>query len=54
MVNQQAFRMKRAVWNKDLLEEMAYFPFSTYKDQVDSGAGAFTILATPVQRIGAW
>lgn len=53
MVNQEAFSMARADWNHTLLEEMRYFPFSTYKDQVDAGAGAFTILAAPVRRVGA-
>lgn len=47
------FNMKAAEWNTDLLEEMRYFPFSRYKDQVDAGAGAFTILATPTRRVGA-
>lgn len=47
------FRMRRAEWNTDLLEELKYFPFGTYKDQVDAGAGAFAILARPVVRVGA-
>jgi len=29
-------------WNKAFIEEHRYFPFSKYKDQVDSAAGGFT------------
>ena len=53
MVNAEAFKMKRADWNTELLEEMKFFPYSTYKDQVDAGAGAYTILANPAKRVGA-
>lgn len=53
MVNAGAFKVKSAEWTKDLLDEMKYFPFSKYKDQVDAGAGAFTILAKPTVRVGA-
>ena len=52
MVNNGAFRMQTAPWNATLLDEMRYFPLSTYKDQVDAGAGAFTILANPARRVG--
>lgn len=31
-------------WHHDLIEEYRNFPFSTYKDQVDSGSGAFNTL----------
>jgi len=53
MVNAEAFRMKIADWNTDLIDEMKYFPYSTYKDQVDAGAGAYNILANPVRKVGA-
>jgi len=36
-------------WNHDFIEEHRYFPFSTYKDQVDAAAAAFNILA--VQKV---
>lgn len=52
-VNASAFRMKRADWNKELIDELKFFPHSTYKDQVDSGAGAYTVLAKAVRRVGA-
>ena len=32
-------------WNHLFIEELRYFPFSTYKDQVDAGSGAFNKLA---------
>ena len=53
MVNAEAFKMKAAPWNRDLLDELKFFPYSTYKDQVDAGAGAYTILANPVKKVGA-
>jgi predicted phage terminase large subunit-like protein len=31
-------------WNQSLIDEYRLFPFSTYKDQVDAGSGAFNIL----------
>jgi len=33
-----------AKWNKDYLEELQYFPFGTYDDQVDASAGAFRLV----------
>jgi len=53
LVNIGAFRLRRAEWNAALVDELRYFPYSTYKDQVDAGAGAFTILARPARRVGA-
>lgn len=32
-------------WNHDFIEEHRYFPFGTYKDQVDAAAAAFNKLA---------
>jgi predicted phage terminase large subunit-like protein len=53
MVNVGAFKMLAAGWNQEFIDELRYFPFSKYKDQTDAGAGAYTILATPVRRVGA-
>ena len=53
LVNMGEFKMKFADWNTALIEEMRFFPRSRYKDQVDAGAGAFTILANPARRVGA-
>ena len=52
MVNVGAFYMREADWNDALKDEMRFFPFSTYKDQVDAGAGAYTILANPARKVG--
>lgn len=43
-VNNGGFRMLKAPWNRDFIEEHRFFPFSTYKDQVDAAAGAFNKL----------
>ena len=39
-------------WNKEYTEEMRFFPFSTYMDQIDASAGAFTVITTPEVRCG--
>lgn len=53
LVNAGAFRMAPGDWNDAFIEELRYFPFGTYKDQVDAGSVAFTILAKPSRRVGA-
>lgn len=53
MINAEAFKMKIAEWNSTLLDELKHFPHSKYKDQIDAGAGSYTILATPVKKVGA-
>lgn len=40
-VNNGNVRLLRAEWNKDFVHEFEYFPFGTYKDQVDATSGAF-------------
>lgn len=42
-----------APWNAEYIEELRYFPRSTYKDQVDASSGAFTMLTKPRIMIGA-
>ena len=39
-------------WNHDYLEEMRFFPFSTYMDQIDGSSGCFTIITDPPKRVG--
>jgi len=46
--------MVKANWNNPLIDEMALFPNSIYKDQVDAGSGAFSLLTQPVRRVGGW
>ena len=43
-VNAYNVFMVRGDWNKPLLDELGYFPYSTYKDQADSASGAFKLL----------
>ncbi len=44
-----------AFWNRQFIEEHKFFPFSTYKDQVDAAAMAFTTLCGNMSiRIGGW
>ena len=40
-VNVGNVRLLVADWNQAYIEELRFFPFSTYKDQVDASSGAF-------------
>lgn len=51
-VNSGSVYMVESFWNKDYLEELKYFPFSTYKDQVDASSGCLTVLLSGLRRIG--
>ena len=44
-VNNGNVILLRGDWNHDFIEEHRFFPFSTYKDQVDAASGAFSKLA---------
>ena len=52
-VNSNNVFLKRADWNSDYLEELRFFPASTYKDQVDASSGAFNLLCAKKKRVGA-
>jgi len=43
-VNNGNIILLKGDWNHDFVEEHKYFPFGTYKDQVDAAAGAFNKL----------
>jgi len=43
-VNNGNVMLVKADWNQAFVEEHRFFPFSTYKDQVDAAAGAFNHL----------
>lgn len=43
----------RGEWIQDYLDEMMFFPFSKFKDQIDASSGCFTILTMPMVRVGA-
>lgn len=39
-------------WHGEYVEEMKFFPYSTYKDQIDASSGGFALLARPRRRVG--
>jgi predicted phage terminase large subunit-like protein len=43
-VNNGNVLLLRGEWNHDYVEEFRFFPFSTYKDQVDASSGGFSKL----------
>jgi len=43
-VNEGNVMLLKGEWNYEYIEEHRFFPFSTYKDQVDASSGAFTKL----------
>lgn len=43
-VNNGDFLLLYGAWNYEFLEEHRFFPYSTYKDQVDASSGAFNKL----------
>lgn len=51
-VNAGNVSMQAGLWNAPLIEEMKFFPHSTYKDQVDACSGAFTLLSRPIIVLG--
>jgi predicted phage terminase large subunit-like protein len=53
-VNAKNVYLVRAGWNEAYIEEMKYFPHSTYKDQIDASSGAFALLTAPVLVAGAF
>jgi len=52
-VNGENVFMAPGPWNKAYIEELQYFPNSTYKDQVDASSGAFSFLR-PKRRKGVF
>jgi len=53
-VNGGTVFLKRGPWNAEYVEELRYFPRSTYKDQVDASSGAFAMLSRIKLRVGAF
>lgn len=45
-VNNGNVLLLQADWNHDYIEEFRFFPYGTYKDQVDASSGAFNQLAS--------
>lgn len=52
-VNHGNVYMVEGDWNQPLLDEMMFFPYSKYKDQIDALSGAFTVLTIRTRRAGA-
>jgi predicted phage terminase large subunit-like protein len=52
--NNYNFRLLEGPWNSIYLDEMEYFPFSTYMDQGDATSGAFAALTRPRVTIGCF
>jgi len=46
--------LQNAHWAKDYIDELQFFPVSTYMDQVDASSGAFNYLAKFRGRVGAF
>jgi len=46
--------LQNAHWAKDYIDEMTFFPLSTFKDQIDASSGAFNYLAKFRGRVGAF
>lgn len=51
-VNAGNVMLAPGLWNRVYLEELQFFPFSKFKDQVDASSGAFTILSKPRTSVG--
>ncbi len=52
-VNSGNVKMVVGEWNRAYLNELQFFPYSTYKDQVDASSGAFLIVARARMFVGA-
>lgn len=51
-VNSGNVYMLEADWNETYIDELKFFPVSTYKDQVDASSGCFSVLLKGLRRIG--
>lgn len=45
-VNEGNVLLLKGEWNQPFIEEHRYFPYGTFKDQVDAGGGAFSKITT--------
>jgi predicted phage terminase large subunit-like protein len=52
-VNDGNVSLAPGMWVVDYVDELRYFPESTYKDQVDASSGAFKLLVHKRRRVGA-
>jgi predicted phage terminase large subunit-like protein len=52
-VNSGNVIMVAAQWNAAYIDELTFFPDSTYRDQADATSGAFNLLARKRRKAGA-
>lgn len=52
-VNYGNVMLLRADWNNEYINELRFFPFAKYKDQVDASSGAFSKL-TEKRKVKSW
>jgi predicted phage terminase large subunit-like protein len=52
-VNNRNVFMVEGEWNQDYIDELKFFPLSTYKDQVDASSGGFKLLTKGKKKVGA-
>lgn len=53
-VNIGNVRLVEAPWNHIYIEEMKYFPYSAFKDQIDASSGAFQTIFKLRKKVGAF
>jgi predicted phage terminase large subunit-like protein len=53
-VNAGNVHILEAPWNKEYIDEMKHFPHSRFKDQIDSSAGAFSLIFQLRRRVGSF
>ncbi len=51
-VNGGNVSIKAGLWSRAYIDELQFFPFSTYKDQVDASSIAFSLLTQTKTRVG--
>lgn len=52
-MNQGLLWIAYGEWNQDLIDELKYYPFSTFKDQGDALGGAYKMISNPPPVVGA-
>lgn len=53
-VNAGIVRILNRPWTHEYIEELRFFPMSTYKDQVDASSGACAMITKPIIRVGVF
>jgi len=53
-VNGGNVKMVKGEWNGSYLQEMQFFPYGKYKDQIDASSGAFATLSLAGRKVGVF